>query len=203
MRFFLLLLALYTAAENIEPRPMSPETALLRVWVSESGFRSPADQLGIWRVLTRRARSTEPARVVDMIRRYSGRALPPHESPYRSPHRSKRQRWVNELDCGCERPPSLEIADAWWRESYRPRCLAMCSRARALFAGRDPFAALGCDVGTTPSHWGGAMDDPRAIMRWRPVLVTCGDVESKNHFWCDPKHADCYGVPVCDSGVEP
>lgn len=200
MLVLILLQALGATLEPTEkPQPVAPEVALARVWISESGWSSEADQWGIYEVLSYRARSRDPKRIIATAKRYAGRTFPPHENPHKPPHRSERQRWVNEITASCDYPPSIAVwglSTQLWRQVYRGKCKKLVARARAMLAGeyRPP-----CTAGTALHHWGGKMDDHRAIRVLSPVLVMCNGEESLNHFWCNPKLPGCYNdrAPAC------
>lgn len=190
MRLLAILLAAEAALAVAVATPSKPDVVLLRVFVSESGWDSPADQHGILAVLERIGGSS-PDGLVRGARLYSPRTFPVEEHPTGPSRRSERQQWVNELDETCSMPPSLRgVSEKTWHYVYRRRCLTLLQRARRYLTGwRDPE----CWASTQPQHWGGAMDDHRAVKAmWAPVHVQCGDRTTVNHFWCDPRKRGCY-----------
>lgn len=100
-----------------------------------------------------------------------------------------RQRWIAELQLDGRRPPSWPRALGdrqypGWRSYGCPRWLAAVDAAREVwdyYRGR-PIGVGPCDE--APDHWGGRMDDPRAIQSgWR--RVSCG--RTRNNFWIVPR----------------
>lgn len=140
---------------------------LARVFVSEAGFIESNDGAGIHTVLINRAGRGSLSR---MMRRYSPRAtgtVPPLNA---------RQAWVSGLNLNLTRPHAWpESYPAWF--TIRPKWQARLDEAAALLA--EPHNP--CDG--EPHHWGGPMDDHRALAAgW--VQLECGF--TLNHFWQVP-----------------
>lgn len=191
MKLLPAVLAAEAAALALLSTPPRPDVAILRVFVSESGWESPADHHGILAVLERTGGGRSPEALLRGARRYAPRTFPIEEHPTGPESRTARQQWVNELDASCSMPRSLRgVSEKTWHYVYRRKCLALLSRVRQYLKGwRDPS----CWSSTKPHHWGGAMDDHRAIKAmWAPVHVQCGNRASLNHFWCDPRKTGCY-----------
>lgn len=105
-----------------------------------------------------------------------------------------RQRWISELRLDGTRPPSWPrprgrrfYQHPGWQGYGCPRWLATVDAVRALLRRHpDRVEAGPCDE--VPDHWGGAMDDHRAIQAgWR--RVQCGRGNTLNRFWVVPERA--------------
>ena len=118
----------------------------------------------------------------EMMVRYAPRRVFPREEDVR-------QRWLSEVQLDGARPPSWPAprnrrfhSYPSWRHYGCPRWLATVDAARAVLRAHPDDAGRGpCE--RRPDHWGGALDDHRAIRAgWDPV--DCGT--TLNNFWSVP-----------------
>lgn len=179
-------------------------TGLLRICISEADG-SESDCIGIWQVLrnirmascNRRMyrRITEcdegGETLLSAMRRAQRYALGV------VPARSRRQRWVSELELSCEEPASWPRSHEEWRHQYGRSCRETAELAIALVEGRDTRRLSRARI----IAWGGrcedergACDDPIACSRGLARVPT----DSLNAFWCRPGS----GAP-CPSHVDP
>jgi hypothetical protein len=180
-------------------------TALLRMCISEADGNR-ADCIGIWQVVQNvrsrscdrslRARITEcndsgEETILSAMKRLSGAVLG------LIPTRSRRQRWISELELACSMPKSFPHGPDVWRRHYQSRCPRASKLARDLVSGAlhkkitpAPIIAWGgrCEVSR------GACDDRIACLR---RLARVPGLHTKNAFWCRP------GSPNCASDVDP
>lgn len=202
------------AATGADDASVRPAKALGRVFFSESGWASPADQHLIVAVYERRVELRAPRRVrrkpypyqlLWMAKRYSTKTFAPDEVrsvPERHrgrAGRSRRQTWLNAMGPSCAEPtgwPTLKRDGSPhppWRV-YEPRCQILFKRARS-FVRRQQKGS--CSSSIPVDHWGGAMDDWRAERNgWvRVADWSCVEdgqrYEPKNHGWCDPGLSEC------------
>jgi hypothetical protein len=121
----------------------------------------------------------------EMMVRYAPRRVFPRAE-------DSRQRWVSEVQLDGSRPPSWPAPrnrrfhpHPGWRHYGCPRWLATVDAARAVLRAHPTDVGRGpCE--RQPDHWGGAMDDHRALRAgWRPV--DCGT--TLNNFWSVPPRA--------------
>jgi hypothetical protein len=187
-----------------------------RVFVSEGGFVSTADENVIYRVFRQRAgrHRDKLRRQMQVIVAYSNRTFP-EGSPFVPPGlgaRTKRQKWVSEINLACDAPRSW-TADVAWDDprgthlSYEKLCHLQRKRAWRLWQGKTPNWCQ-----HRVDHWGGYMDMENPTKgSW--VRVTCDDPAllsqceearqsgakshtwpvgcSRNIAWCDPGLGSC------------
>jgi hypothetical protein len=207
----------------VSPEPTRSQIvqASQRVFISESGFASTADENMIFRVFRQRAGSKRDdlRRQMRAIAAYSNRTFP-LDSPFLPRDltaRTPRQRWISQVNLACDPPPDWR-ADVGWTEprgkhlSYEQLCHAQRKRAWRLWQGQTPNWCQG-----RVDHWGGAMDmeNPRNG-GW--VRVTCDDPAmlsecaaaratgarpyalpigcTRNLGWCDPGWGACQGQEI-------
>lgn len=192
--------------------PVSPTKAMGRVFFSESGWSSPADQHLIVRVYERRLALMSRRhlrglsygeRLVWIAKRYSTRTFDPAEvrSIPKTAARGYRHTWINGMEPRCSKPPLWpELTPSGkahppWDPTFRPLCRALFTRARAFVERR----ALGsCSASMPVDHWGGEMDDHRALaFGWLRVDWKCTEggqeYRAVNRAWCDPGLSKCVG----------
>lgn len=159
-------------------------TALViaRTCVSEANW-GVEDCQAIYRVVRRNRGPTET--LMGSLRRHSR-----YTSEQWVP-RSRRTRWVVELNLEGTRPPSFP-EELNWERDYLPRWQGVLALAHRMLAGRDlgvcaraPIMAWGgrCDVEA------GACDDHIARSRGLVPYERCG--ETANRFWCRPGSPGC------------
>lgn len=195
--------------------PVEPHKALGRVFFSESGWHSPADQHGIVKVYNKRLEVYSPRRIKRLpyaerilwiAKRYSTKTFTPDEVMHldKSRVRSARQRWINQMGPDCVEPPAWPVLTpsgkphAPW-ELYEDRCETVFRRADAFLRSKQEGT---CQASAPIDHWGGPMDDWRALRAgWIRVDWVCVEggksYRAANHFWCDP------GLSECEAGNEP
>jgi hypothetical protein len=191
-------------------RSVTPLRALGRVFQSESGWDSLADQHLIVAVFERRIQIRAGERVKAMpypnqmlwiAKQYSTRTFAPDEvkSVGKSDFRSERQRWINGLSPACEPPQAWPLPPHPPWSVYLARCQSLFRTAQ-LFLDRRPPGRCQSDVAA--DHWGGPMDDERAHrFGWIRADWRCVDNEGRerlavNRAWCDPSISACSKSPV-------
>lgn len=143
-------------------------SAMARVCVAEAGF--DADRTGdcaaIVHLLLRRA-ARLGWRPMVMVRRYA--------SAHFDAGRTDPRAWIVGLNLEGTQPPRWPSSVPW--RVYRPQWLGLLEHVRAVMRGEvaDP-------CGGQSDHWGGAMDDERAL-RNGLRRIDCGP-RVRNHFWC-------------------
>lgn len=182
-------------------------TALLRVCISEADGKI-SDCLGIWQVV-KTIRSRKCAR--DWIRRITecDENGETHLSVLRRaskyvlgvvPPRSRRQRWISNLELDCEMPKYWPHSKSSWNKRYkRKRCPRVAKLAKELAAGKTNFD-WPINTSARPVTWGGrcesgngACDDDIACERGLARLYS----DTLNAFWCIP------GSPRCSDEIDP
>lgn len=202
---------------NVAEEPdmaVSPTKAVGRVFFSEGGWHSPADQHLVVRVFERRLevsgnrilrRMPYGQKLVWMAKKYSTRTFHPDEVrsiTWKSRDRSARQAWINHLGPDCEKPrhwPLFKMDGSPypdWAPLYPPKCQALFERASRFIKRQAPGV---CSSDRPVDHWGGPVDDPRALKSgWLRVDWSCVEDgqkhEPKNHVWCDPGLSKCGDV---------
>ncbi len=199
-----------TAPQDAGVSPTPAETqvvnGLLRICVSESGFFSPQDCVGIWQVIKNtRSRScsahirkitgcnADGETYLSVMRRHSPISMGQRPAP------TARKRYIQRLTVNCEEPPGFESAtgNANW-ERYREACLELAQLARALVTGtahrRFPVPSVIAWGGRCEVQ-GGACDDAIACSRGLARV----DSATRNAFWCTPGARGCEAVrdPLC------
>jgi len=179
-------------------------SALLRICISEADG-SENDCIGIWQVLTSiRSRACNRDRirlitecdddgetmlsVMRRAQRYATGAVPP---------RSRRARWVSELELTCVQPESYPGSAEQWAHQYRRSCARTSDLVQRLLSGRHVEPVI---KGVRPITWGGrceesrgACDDPLACQRG---LIRIRGIDTLNAFWRRPRTPDEV-EPVC------
>lgn len=200
------------------PSPSQTVQVLMRVFASEGGWASTADENLIFRVFRSLAgsRRDKPKRIMRVIVGYSNRTFP-EGSPFLPPGfgaRTKRQQWVSEINIDCTAPPSW-TADVQWDDhrgaysSYQELCVALRKRTWRLYQGKTEDWCV-----DRVDHWGGLMDmeNPRNG-GWirvncdepvkREVCAAARELAPKHHHtwpigcarnlaWCDPHRGVCH-----------
>jgi hypothetical protein len=198
--------------------------AIMRVFVSEAGFVSTADENLIYQVFGSRTRNAlernRPRRYMQVMVAYSNRTFPEWSPfvPTGLGARSNRQRWVSEITLDCTAP---EHWPSHWRAwaakprgglSYAEQCVNLRKRSWRLLSGQEDNWCVG-----RVDHWGGAMDthNPtkgkwvRVICDKPDLVVECDEFRhthpgkpfawpigcTRNIGWCDPGLGEC-NVPV-------
>lgn len=172
-------------------RQPDPEVEYLaRILVSESGWLDTVhgtnanEGEAILLVLARRAHLTGWT-LREAMERYSPRATGVRQA------RGPRGRWVQTLSITGRVPDGWPTQLPWYgRDGFLRRWKVRLAEAEDLLRwwGSDlevmaELAEVTCG-GVWPDHWGGAMDDHRALAEgW--VRVQCG--HTHNHFWVVPR----------------
>jgi hypothetical protein len=180
---------------------------LLRMCVSEAGFFSHADCVGIWQVIQNvRSRSCDRTirkitecdengeTTLSAMRRLSPVAMKQRPAP------TQRQRYVQGITVLCEEPRGFRGAEpnAHW-ENYREPCLELAELAMELASGvsreRFPVATVIAWGGRCEAR-GGACDDGIACRRGLARVES----DTRNAFWCTPGARGCASTrdPLCD-----
>lgn len=155
--------------------------ALARVCVSEGGFRiADRECAAIFGVLSRRAARYDMA-LAAFARVYSSLAFDTARTDRRAyvahlrPDGHEPARWPSSIAPEGTGPSRAQHAP--WT-AYRRLWLARLESASRILRGEiaDPFP--------TSSHWGGAMDDHRAV---RAGWIRVDDGSTANHFWRVPE----------------
>lgn len=192
---------------------VNPVQALGRVFFSESGWNSPADQHLIVAVYERRLSRVAPDSVkrrsygmqlVWIAKRYSTKTFRPREVvsvPRGYGGRSRRQTWLNDMGPSCNQPEGWPLLKRDgspyppWR-TFRSRCKVLFDRANDFVFQRKPGV---CTSSIPVDHWGGAMDDHRAhrnnwiqVTDWKCV-EDGKEYTPKNNAWCNPRISNCFG----------
>lgn len=166
------LLALYAAilAGRIEAqaRPTT-NVALARVCVAEAGWDvTSGDCAAIVHLLERRA-DAQGIPVRRMAELYASRHF--------DPERTDRRRWIVGLTIEARRPAGWPSGVPW--RAFRPAWLSTIAHVDAVRRGDVADPCPGAD------HWGGPMDDHRAIHAgWERVECAA---ETRNRFWLVPR----------------
>lgn len=135
--------------------------ALARVCVNEAGWDVTDDCAGILAVLRSRQQRIGLRTIAGTAAVYSTRVF--------DKSRADRRAWVAWLDDAATPPRGWPRNVDW--PTHRAKWRAMVEHAALLLTQHDACGA---------HHWGGPMDDARAIRAgWAPV--DCG--ETRNHFW--------------------
>lgn len=183
-------------------------TALLRVCTSEADFDGDRDCVGIWEVVqnvrSRGCRREVLPRITECdadgetalsaLRRLQRVVLG------MVPPRSRRSRWIAELELDCNRPPSFPEGETRWDARERPRCERLAELVRELASGesdrRVTRGAWAIAWGGRCEDAGGACDDPLACARG---LARIPGTQTRNAFWCRPGSRGCAEDldPVC------
>lgn len=156
---------LWAATPHAQAHPPA-QLALAQVCASEASVQTETDDCAaIAHVLRRRDRGRS---IAVMARAYSSRVF--------DRGRTDGRRWVAHLRPSPSQPHGWPSTLPW--ERWRPRWAALYQHAGAILAGEVPSP---CE--RPPDHWGGPMDDWRAIKAgWH--RVDCG--KTFNHFWAIP-----------------
>lgn len=202
-------------ATEVDDDPVQPDKALGRVFFSESGWHSPADQHLIVEVYESRLKVRAPRRVrrapysrqlVWIAKRYSTKTFAPGEVrsvPEKHRGRTQRQTWLNGMGPDCAEPPGWPALKRDgsphppWRV-FESRCQNLFKRARSFVRRKQTGS---CSSSIPVDHWGGEMDDWRAERNgWVQVTDwSCVEdgrrYEPKNHAWCDPGLSECGDGP--------
>jgi len=180
-------------------------TGLLRICMTEADG-AERDCIAIWQVL-RNIRSTKCSRqrirritecddngetMLSAMRRAQKFALGV------APPRSRRTRWITELELSCEQPPSYPGTEREWARQYSRACAPTAKLVQQLVSGQSDRRVI---KGVSPIAWGGrceddggACDDPIACRRG---LGRIPGTDTANAFWCRT------GSPGCRTTIEP
>lgn len=156
---------------------LSDDLMLARMCYGEASARVDVnDCAAILAVVDKKRRSRSRA---EMIATYGPRRVYPHPDDVR-------QRWISELQANGKRPPSwpgiTDRAFPAWRSWGCPRWVRVLEHAKGLIR-RHPRSIGNGPCSEAPDHWGGEMDDHRAI-RAGFIPVNCGN--TLNNFWRVP-----------------
>jgi hypothetical protein len=175
-------------------------TAFLRICLSEADG-AEADCLGIWQVLrNNRSRSCDRRRtritecdedgetMLSSMKRHSASVLGVY-SP-----RTKRSRWIANVELSCEQPRNWYGTKREWQRMYAShRCPRVAKLARQLVAGDTEDIDWPIE-GVRAITWGGrcesgrgACDDDHACRRKLARIFT----DTHNAFWCRPGRPGC------------
>jgi hypothetical protein len=179
-------------------------TGLLRICMTEADGHE-ADCIGIWQVLNNiRSSKCDRGRIrritecdeegetlLSVMRRAQKFALGV------VPPRSRRTRWIAEMELTCEQPESYPGSDRQWASQYSRPCAETSALVQRLIAGQHVRPVI---RGARAIAWGGrcensrgACDDPLACARG---LVRIRGLETHNAFWrraASPDEVD----PIC------
>jgi len=139
--------------------------ALAQLCASEAGLRTDVgDCPAIYHVIRRRSERSGLSWIA-MARRYSTRVY--------DAERTGSRRYLPHLRLDGRRPRHWPEGHSWAR--YRPRWLALVDHSRAVVAGEVEDPCPGA------LHWGGRMDDHRAVRAgWSRVECSAPTL---NRFW--------------------
>lgn len=142
------------------------QLALAQICASEASVQSETDDCAaIAQVLIRRARGGPLKKIAY---NYSSRVF--------SRDRTDARRWIAHLSPTGEQPPGWPATLPW--NKWQKRWLDLYRHAGRILRGEVANPCL-----TPPDHWGGEMDDWRAVKAgWN--RVDCGD--TFNNFWAVP-----------------
>jgi hypothetical protein len=142
------------------------QLALAQICASEASVQVETDDCAaIAHVLKRRARRMS---FTAMALKYSTRVF--------QRDRRDARRWIAHLKPDGARPTGWPEALPW--SKWQPRWLSLYRHAGRILRNEVPSPCA-----TPPDHWGGSMDDWRAIKAgWQ--RVDCG--QTLNHFWAVP-----------------
>lgn len=173
--------------------------ALTRLILNESGWRSDADAIGIFRSLVSNSVGTE-LRVSELRHRTQflrylarvGNRTFPVDSPWlglsgmpaRTRHLAGQKLygnalWTSSFKLDCSKPAHWDevYPESDW-EGYLDRCAALVVRTKALLLNKKPNWCQTLDgVPTSPKWWGGMMDMHRIQPDWQEVFCDAPDTE--------------------------
>ena len=185
-------------------------TGFLRICIAESDGHLP-DCVGIWQVINNvRSRSCNRRQisritecgddgetVLSAMRRAQRHVMG------MVPIRSRRARWIRNLNTDCEVPESWTAGTKNWNKQYLKRCTYAVELGRGLIKGvlRSPRPGSRLRyIPGVPIAWGGrcesgqdACDDPIACSRG---LVRIKGTGTYNAFWKRPRNRDEVD-PIC------